>query len=388
MKLLEFQGKDVFRRYGIPVPPTGGAIQKPAQLPAALKRAGKGPWVIKAQVLAGGRGKAGGVKLAKTPKEASEIVKNMLGMRLITPQTGEKGIKVGTVLVDKASDIAREIYFSVVLDRKLGCPTIIASAEGGVEIEHLAHHKPEAILREAVDPVAGLKGYQARRLAFALKIPTPQLGVFVKMATALVKVFMDLDANLVEVNPLIVTAKGELVALDAKVTTDDNALFRQKELADMTDIEATPAEKEAKKVGISFVGLDGTIGCMVNGAGLAMATMDSVHLAGGSPANFLDVGGGANAEQVTRAFQIIMKDKKVKAVLINIFGGIMRCDTIAEGVLAALKKIKLNVPLVVRLEGTNVKEGRALLQKSGLKMTVADSLWDAAQKAVAAAGEN
>ncbi|TBR19774.1 ADP-forming succinate--CoA ligase subunit beta [bacterium] len=388
MKLLEFEGKDVFRRYGLPVPPTGGAIEKPAQLPAALKRAGKGPWVIKAQVLAGGRGKAGGVKIAKTPKEAALIVKNMLGMKLVTPQTGEKGVKVNKVLVDKASDIAREIYLGVVLDRKLGCPLIIASAEGGVEIEVLAHTKPEAILRMPVDATAGLRPYQARQLAFQLRIPADQLGAFVKLAMGMVKIFMDLDANLVEVNPLILTPKGELLALDAKVTTDDNALFRQKELAAKPDLEATPAEKEAKKTGITFIGLDGTIGCMVNGAGLAMATMDSVHLAGGSPANFLDVGGGANAEQVTKAFQIIMKDKKVQAVLINIFGGIMRCDTIAEGVLTALKKIKLTVPLVVRLEGTNVKEGKALLQKSGLKMIVADSLWDAAQKAVAAAGAN
>ena len=388
MKLLEHEGKDVFRRYGIPVPPTGGAIEKPGQLPAALKRAGKGPWVIKAQVLAGGRGKAGGVKIAKTPKEAAEIVKNMLGMRLVTHQTGPKGVKVGKVLIDKASDITREIYLSIVLDRKQGCPVVIASAEGGVEIEELARTKPEAILREAVDPVGGLRAFQARRLAFALRVPADQLGVFVKMAVALARIFLDLDASLVEVNPLIVTPKGELIALDAKVVTDDNALFRQKELAAKPDLEATPAEKEAKRVGLNFIGLDGTIGCMVNGAGLAMATMDSVNLAGGSPANFLDVGGGANAEQVTKAFAIIMRDKKVRAVLINIFGGIMRCDTIAEGVLTALKKIKLTVPLIVRLEGTNVKEGKELLKKSGLKMIVADSLWDGAQKAVAAAGVN
>ena len=388
MKLLEHEGKEIFRRYGIPVPPSGGVITKPAQLSAALKRAGKGPWVIKAQVLAGGRGKAGGVKIAKTPKEASEIVKKMLGMRLITPQTGEKGIKVDTVLVDKASDITREIYISVVLDRKLGCPVVIASAEGGVEIEELAKHKPHAILREPVDPSAGLKAFQARRLAFALRIPPERLSDFTKLAAGLVNVFLGLDASLVEVNPLIITPKNEVIALDAKVITDDNALFRQKDTAAREDHEATPLEKEAKKVGISYIGLDGTIGCMVNGAGLAMATMDSVNLAGGSPANFLDVGGGANVEQVTRAFQIILKDKKVKAVLVNIFGGIMRCDVIAEGVLGALKKVKMGVPLVVRLEGTNVKEGKLLLERSGVKMTVADSLWDAAKKAVAAAGRN
>jgi succinyl-CoA synthetase beta subunit len=386
VKLLEFEAKDVFRKYGIAVPPTGGVIEKTAQLPAALKRAGKGPWVLKAQVLAGGRGKAGGVKIAKTPKDAKEYAEKMIGMKLVTHQTGGKGLLVKQVLVDKASNIARELYFSVVLDRKEGRPVIIASAEGGMEIEELAHTRPEAILKEPVDPVRGLEPYQARKLGFAMGLSADLVSQFVPMATKLVKVFLDLDANLVEVNPLIVTDKGQLVALDGKVATDDNALFRQKDLASRPDPEASPVERQAKKVGISYVGLDGNIGCMVNGAGLAMATMDTVALAGGSPANFLDVGGGANAQQVTSAFQIILKDPKVKAVLVNIFGGIMRCDTIAEGVLAAAKKVKLNVPLVVRLEGTRVQEGKDLLKRSGLKMTLADSLWDAAQKAVAAAG--
>jgi succinyl-CoA synthetase beta subunit len=388
MKLLEYECKDIFREYGIPVPGTGGVIADIKKLPAALKRAGKGPWVLKAQVLAGGRGKAGGVKIAKTPKEAREFAKKMLGMKLVTKQTGKAGLKVKEVLIDSASTIAREIYFSVVLDRREGCPVVMASAEGGMEIEELAVSKPQAILKERINPDTGLTGYQARRLAFAMEIPPKQIRVFVKMATDLVKVFMDYDASLVEVNPLIITGKGELVALDGKIATDDNALFRHPRLAKRKDPEITALEREAKKVGISYIGLDGNIGCMVNGAGLAMGTMDTVALAGGSPANFLDVGGGANTEQVTKAFQIILKDKKVEGVLVNIFGGIMRCDVIAEGVIAAAKKVKLKLPLVVRLEGTNVAEGKALLKKSGLPMQLADSLWDAAQKSVAAVGGN
>ncbi|MEE8424761.1 MAG: ADP-forming succinate--CoA ligase subunit beta, partial [Elusimicrobiota bacterium] len=364
MKLLEYEAKDIFRRVGIPVPPTGGVIRSVGQLPAALKRAGKGPWVLKAQVLAGGRGKAGGVKIVKTPKEAREAAKKMIGMRLVTKQTGAKGLKVSEVLVDKASSIVREIYLSIAMDRKACRPTVIASAEGGVEIEELAHSRPEAIVKEPVDPVRGLEGYQARRLAFALEIPPKLLGAFVGMVTKLARVFLENDASLVEVNPLIITSKGELVALDGKMSTDDNSLFRHAEMAKRRDPGITALEREAKKVGISYIGLDGNIGCMVYGAGLAMGTMDTVSLAGGSPANFLDVGGGANTEQVTRAFQIILKDKKVEGVLVNIFGGIMRCDTIAEGVVAAVKKVKLKIPLVVRLEGTNVAEGKALLKKS------------------------
>ncbi|MFH1723958.1 MAG: ADP-forming succinate--CoA ligase subunit beta [Elusimicrobiota bacterium] len=386
MKLLEYESKNIFRAYGIPVPPTGGVISNVRQLPAALKRAGRGPWVLKAQVLAGGRGKGGGVKIAKTAKEAREVAKKMVGMNLVTHQTGAKGLKVREVLVDKASDIEREIYLSIAMDRREHRPVVIASAEGGVEIETLARTRPSAIVKEPVDPVEGLQGYQARRLAFALDIPAELLGDFVKMATKLVRVFLDIDASLVEVNPLIITPGREIIALDAKIVTDDNALFRHKDLAARKDPEVSALEREAKKIGISYIGLDGNIGCMVNGAGLAMGTMDMVELAGGHPANFLDVGGGANAEQVTSAFQILLKDKKVQAVLVNIFGGIMRCDTIAEGVLAAVKKVKLDIPLVVRLEGTKVEEGRKLLRKSGLKMTLADSPWEAAQKAVAAVG--
>ncbi len=386
MKLLEHEAKAIFRARGIPVPPTGGVIDAPARLVSALKRAGKGPWVLKAQVLAGGRGKAGGVKLAKTPAEAKAAAKAILGMTLVSPQTGPEGVKVREVLVDKATDIARELYLSVVLDRREGRPVVIASAEGGVEIEALAHSRPEAILREAVDPVSGIEDFQSRRLAFKLRLGPELVGPFVRMLRDLVGVFLECDASLVEVNPLVVTKRGGLVALDAKMTLDDNAAFRHKDLA-LQDHESSALEREAKKVGISYIGLDGNIGCMVNGAGLAMGTMDIVSLAGGRPANFLDVGGGANAEQVTRAFRIILKDRRVKAVLVNIFGGIMKCTTIAEGVIAAVKAVGLKVPLVVRLEGTQVEEGKALLSKSGLPLIQADSLWDAAQKAVKAAGK-
>ncbi|HAH04930.1 MAG TPA: ADP-forming succinate--CoA ligase subunit beta [Elusimicrobia bacterium] len=385
MKLLEYEAKRIFETAGIPVPRTGGVITKAAQLPAALRRAGKGPWVLKAQVLAGGRGKAGGVKLVKTPAEAREAAKAMLGMKIATHQTHGSALSVREVLVDQASKIAREIYLSVVLDRREACPVVIASAEGGMQIEELAKSRPEAILRERVDSVRGMEPFQARRLAFRLGVPVSELGSFVRLVSALVRLFVDLDASLVEVNPLILTAEGRLLAIDGKIVVDDNALFRHKELSARKDPEATALEREAKKVGINYIGLDGNIGCMVNGAGLAMGTMDTVALAGGTPANFLDVGGGATAEQVAAAFRIILKDPKVRTILINIFGGIMRCDVIAQGVLEAVKKVKLSVPLVVRLEGTNVAEGRELLRRSGLRMEQAESLWDAAQKAVSAA---
>jgi succinyl-CoA synthetase beta subunit len=386
MKLLEYEAKEIFRRYGVPVPPSGGVIRKTGQLAAALKRAGKAPWVLKAQVLAGGRGKAGGVKLVKNPAEARAAAAKMIGMRMVTHQTQGQSIRVDEVLVAKALDIEREMYLSIVMDRKEGRPVVIASADGGVEIEELARTKPQAILKEPVDPNRGLEGYQARRLAFAMRIPGERLGDFMQMVSRLARIFLELDASLVEVNPLILTPRGELIALDAKIGLDDNGLFRHKEFVERSDPEATGLEAEAKKVGINYIGLDGAIGCMVNGAGLAMGTMDTVSMAGGAPANFLDVGGGANTEQVTKAMQILLKDRKVRAVLVNIFGGIMRCDVIAQGVIAAVKKVKLKVPLVVRLEGTRVEEGKALLKASGIKMELADSLWDAAKKAVAAAG--
>lgn len=384
MKLLEYEGKEIFERYGIPLLKRFGVL-KLGDNPDSLQLDGPGPWIVKAQVLAGGRGKAGGVKLAKTQAEAREITGKMLGMQIITHQTQGKALTVEEVLVEEACLVAREMYISVVLDRKEGCPTIIASAEGGMSIEELAQTHPEKILKVPVDAEAGLPDFQARQLAFDLKIPQKNFTAFTLFAKQLVRVFMECDANLVEVNPLAITRDGRLLALDAKIVTDDNALFRHKEQTDKPDHEASEIEKEAKAIGINYIGLDGDIGCMVNGAGLAMATLDTVKMAGGDAANFLDVGGGATVDQITRAFNIILKDPKVKAVLVNIFGGIMKCDNIAAGVVEASKKVRITVPLIVRLEGTNVKEGREILARSGLKLEQADSLWEAAQKAVAAA---
>ena len=384
MKLLEHEGKEILKARGVPVPPFGGLIKAAAQTAAALKRAGKAPWVVKAQVLAGGRGKAGGIKLAKTPKEAKDLAKAMIGMNLITHQTHGQAIKVKELLIEGGVKIERELYFSVVMDRKNAGPTIIASAQGGMEIETLAEEHPEAIIRMPVDPNVGLRDFMARRLAFQLDIAPTHTAAFVRVAKTLVKAFIELDCSMLEINPLILTPK-DVMALDCKMSTDDNASYRQPELAKLKDHEASALEIEAKAADISYVGLDGTIGCMVNGAGLAMGTMDTIALAGGSPANFLDVGGGANEERVTKALQLILKDKKVRAILINIFGGIVKCDMIAAGVVSALKKIKLKVPLVVRLQGTNVEAGKEILKKSGLSIISADDLWDAAQKAVLAA---
>ncbi|MGD9641897.1 MAG: ADP-forming succinate--CoA ligase subunit beta [Elusimicrobiales bacterium] len=384
MKLLEYEGKEVFERYGIPMLPRCGVLRI-GDSAENLKVDGAGPWVVKAQVLAGGRGKAGGVKLAKTAAEARDLAGQMLGMKIVTHQTQGKALTVEEVLVEHAAGIDREIYISVVLDRKAGAPAIIASAEGGMSIEELAHNSPEKIVRVAVDAESGLLDFQARQLAFDLKIPQKNFCEFTAFARQLVKCFVEMDASLVEVNPLIISKDGRLLALDSKLVTDDNALFRHKDQAAKPDHEATEIEKEARAIGINYIGLDGDIGCMVNGAGLAMATLDTVKMAGGDAANFLDVGGGANVDQVTKAFQIILKDPKVKAVLVNIFGGIMKCDNIAAGVVEASKKVQIKVPLIVRLEGTNVKEGKAILAKSGIKIEQADSLWEAAQKAVAAA---
>ncbi len=384
MKLLECESKDILRGRNVAVPPSGGVIKTLAGLNGALKKAGKGPWVIKAQVLAGGRGKAGGIKLSKTPKEARAAAQSILGMTLSTHQTAGHGIKVDSVLIEGAAKIEREYYFSVVLDRQSAAPVVVASAQGGMEIEALASENPEAILRIPVDPDAGLAAYAARRLAFAMQIPADKIGDFVRMARSLCRIFLDYDLSLLEINPLALTSKG-LSALDAKIVADDNALFRQPELSKLQDHESSALEKAAKKAGISYIGLDGSIGCMVNGAGLAMATMDTIGLAGGSPANFLDVSGSADEERVTKAFTIILKDPKVQAVLVNIFGGIVKCDVIAGGILAALKKVKMRVPLIVRLQGTNVEKGKELLARSNLKLIQADDLWGAAQKAVAAA---
>lgn len=384
MKLLEYESKELFKAHRIPVPPSGGVIRSRTQLPAALKRAGPGPWVVKAQVLAGGRGQAGGIKLARTPGEARDALKAILGMTLVTHQTHGQGLKVREVLIEGGASIEREIYLCVVMDRKAAAPTVMASAQGGMDIEKLAAEKPEAILRETVDPAIGLPDYAARRLAFHLGLPPERVAGFCHIVKSLVWLFLEHDCSLVEVNPLVLTPKG-FCALDGKVVTDDNALFRHPELARRKDPELSVLELAAKKSGLSYIALDGTIGCMVNGAGLAMGTMDTIVLAGGRPANFLDVGGAADEERVTKALQIILKDHKVKAVLVNIFGGIVKCDMIASGILAALKKINMRLPMIVRLQGTNVEKGRELLSQAPVGLVFAQNLWDAAQKAVEAA---
>jgi succinyl-CoA synthetase beta subunit len=386
MKLHEYQAKERLAAAGVPV--QGGLVaDKATQVPAILKKLGKGPWVVKAQAHTGGRGKGGGIKLAKTPKEALGAAKKIIGMTLVTHQTGPSGLKVRQALICKAADLEREIYAAVVMNRKASRPTLMVSAEGGMDIETLAATAPEKILRIDLDPVRGIEPFQARQAAFFAGLTGDLFGPAVKVFTGLAKTFLAEDAGLVEINPLaVVKGKGgkpELLAVDAKIVTDDNAEFRHAELAAQNDqSDLSPAEKRAKKTGLSYIQLDGDIGCLVNGAGLAMGTMDIIKLHGGEPANFLDVGGGANVDQVTEAFRIILSDKKVKAVLVNIFGGIMRCDVIAQGVIEAVKKVGLDRPLVVRLEGNRVEEGRKLLAASGLKLVAASDLTDAAKKAV------
>jgi succinyl-CoA synthetase beta subunit len=388
MKLYEHQAKTVYAQYRIPKP-DGEAISDLKQLPAVLKKLGKGPWAIKAQILAGGRGKAGGVKLVKTPAEAKEFAKGLLGKNLVTHQTGPKGEKVAALLIEKSlPKIAREMYVSVLLDRKISAPVMIASKTGGMDIETLAKENPSAILRFAIDPVERLPLYRARLIAKELGLTGKSIAEGAVLLSRLVELFFGIDANLVEINPLAVTEDGSLMALDGKMATDDNALYRH---ADQTAWKAlTPqpaAERQAAKANISYIKLDGSIGCLVNGAGLAMATMDIIKLHGGEPANFLDVGGGANAKQVTEAFKIILSDKNVKGILVNIFGGIMRCDVIAEGVIAAVKQVKLNVPLVVRLQGTKAEEGKTLLANSKLPLMAASELGEAAKLIVEAVGK-
>jgi len=341
--------------------------------------------VVKAQIHAGGRGKGGGVKLAKDPDDAFDLAKKILGMTLVTPQTGPGGRVVHKVLIEEALDIDRELYLGVTLDRSRGLPVMMASRSGGMEIEEVAEKDPKAIVREAIDP-SGMFPFQARRLAFALGLSGESFRKGVAFMQALFRAYMETDASLAEINPLLVTKQGDVLALDAKMNFDDNALFRHPEIREMRDLsEEDPLEVEASRFGLNYVKLDGNVGCMVNGAGLAMGTMDLVKLAGGEPANFLDVGGGANEEQVKNAFRIILSDPNVKAILINIFGGIMRCDIIANGVVAAVREMGLSIPVVVRLEGTNVDQGKAILRDSGLKITPADGLADAAKKVVEAA---
>jgi succinyl-CoA synthetase beta subunit len=386
MKVHEFQAKSLLARYGVAIP-KGDVADTPEAAREIAKRLG-GAAVVKAQIHAGGRGKGGGVKVAKDADQAFDHARAILGMTLVTPQTGPAGRVVRKVLVEEALDLDRELYLGVTLDRSRSLPVVIASRSGGMEIEEVAAKDPAAVVREPVDPFLGLFPYQARRLAFALGLSGDAFREGVSLLQALFRAYVDTDSTLAEVNPLLVTRAGHVLALDAKMTFDDNALFRHPDIRDMRDLaEEDPLEVEASKFGLNYIKLDGSVGCMVNGAGLAMATMDLVKLAGGEPANFLDVGGGANEEQVKNAFRIILSDANVRAILINIFGGIMRCDVIAKGVVAAVREMGLSLPVVVRLEGTNVDEGKRILRESGLAVTPAEGLADAAQKAVAAAAQ-
>jgi succinyl-CoA synthetase beta subunit len=370
---------------GVPVP-RGEVIYSATEAADVARRLGTSVVVVKAQIHAGGRGKGGGVKLAKSPEEAQELAKQMLGMTLVTHQTGPEGKKVGRVLIEEGLQIARELYLSILIDRAAGAPVVIASAAGGMDIEEVAAKEPEKILNEVINPGTGVLPFQARKLAFGMGLDGAAANKFTKVLDAIYKTFVETDASMIEINPLILTKGGDLLALDAKVTFDDNALYRHKDLAEFRDLtEEDPLEVEASKFSLNYIRLDGNIGCMVNGAGLAMATMDIIKLAGGEPANFLDVGGGANAEQIKNAFRILMADKNVKAVLINIFGGILRCDILAQGVVAAVKELGVPVPIVIRMEGTNVEEGKRMLKESGLNFTTADSMGEAAEKVVALA---
>jgi succinyl-CoA synthetase beta subunit len=384
MKIHEYQAKALLARYAVPVP-RGKVAFTVDEAEAAAREIG-GSVVVKAQIHAGGRGKGGGVKIAKDVSEARGFAEKMLGMTLVTHQTGPEGREVKRLLVEETLPIERELYLGIVLDRILGKPVFMASAAGGMDIEEVAAKTPEQILKEPIDPAAGLAAFQARKLAFGIGIPAASVNAAVQTITALARAYVDLDASLAEINPLILTKDGRVIALDAKINLDDNALYRHKDLIELRDLnEEDPLEVEASKFGLNYIKLDGTVACMVNGAGLAMATMDIIKYAGGSPANFLDVGGGANAEQIKNAFHILISDQSVKAVLINIFGGILRCDTLATGVVAAARELHLEIPIVVRMEGTNVERGREILKESGLNFTVADGMKDAAEKVVALA---
>jgi succinyl-CoA synthetase beta subunit len=392
MNIHEYQAKELLQKFNVAT--TRGRVAATLDEAEQIARElGDIDIVVKAQIHAGGRGKGtfkngfkGGVHVRKTPHEIREVAEKMLGQILVTHQTGPDGRKVNKVLVAESANIAREIYFAVLLDRATAAPVIVASTEGGVEIESVAAKSPEKIIREPINPLAGLRPYQARKLAKQLGFESSQLKNASKLFEGLYRTFIAYDCSMVEVNPLVVTKNGEVLALDAKFNFDDNALYRHPEIAAMRDIaEEDPREVEASKHGLNYIGLDGNIACLVNGAGLAMATMDIIKFYGGEPANFLDVGGGATEEQVTEAFKILIADKKVKAILVNIFGGIMKCDVIAEGIINAAKTVKLSVPLVVRLEGTNVERGKQLLKESGIELIAADDLADAAQKVVEAA---
>ena len=386
MKIHEYQAKAILARHGVPVP-RGEVAFAAADVAAIAKRLGTSVVVVKAQIHAGGRGKGGGVKLARSPQDAEKLARTMIGMTLVTHQTGPEGRVVRRVLIEEGLQMQRELYLSIVLDRAAGRPVLMASAAGGMDIEEVAEKTPEKIVRVHVNPGVGVVPFEARQLGFGIGLDAPQVNKFVKVVSSLYEAYLATDASLVEINPLVVTASGDLLALDAKMAFDDNALYRHPDLREMRDTgEEDPLEIEASKFSLNYIHLDGNIGCMVNGAGLAMATMDIIKLSGGEPANFLDVGGGANAEQIRNAFKILMSDKNVQAVLINIFGGILRCDVLAQGVIAAVKELGVRVPIIIRMEGTNVDEGKRLLKESGLNFTTADSMDEAAEKAVLLAG--
>ena len=383
MNIHEYQAKGLLAGYGVAVPRGGVAytVKEAEKVARDLKGS---VWVVKAQIHAGGRGKGGGVKVVKSIKEVASTAKDILGMQLVTPQTGPEGKEVKRIYAEEGCDIARELYLGVLIDRVTSRVTVMASTEGGMEIEEVAAKTPEKIIKVAIDPATGMQPYHARELAFGLGLEGDQIRNGVKFMMALYEAFMGLDCSLAEINPLVVTGSGDVIALDAKMNFDDNALFRHGNVAELRDeAEEDPAELEASKHDLNYIKLDGNIGCMVNGAGLAMATMDIIKLYGGSPANFLDVGGGATRERVTTAFKLILSDPNVEGILVNIFGGIMRCDVIAEGVVSAAREVSLHVPLVVRLEGTNVELGKKILNESGLSIVSADNLDDAAKKIVA-----
>jgi succinyl-CoA synthetase beta subunit len=387
MNIHEYQAKSLMARFGVAVP-RGAVAYTPSEAEEAAKSLGGSIWAVKAQIHAGGRGKAGGIKLARNLAEVREAATNLLGRVLVTHQTGPQGKEVKRVYVEGGCDIARELYLGILIDRSSSRVVVMASTEGGTEIETVAAKAPEKIIRVVIDPASGLMPHHARRIVYGLGLEGDQVSPATKFIAAMYRAFIELDASVVEINPLVVTKTGEVMALDAKMNFDDNALFRHKDVEALRDeSEEDPAELEATKHGLNYIKLDGNIGCMVNGAGLAMATMDIIKLYGGAPANFLDVGGGATRERVTTAFKLILSDPHVEGILVNIFGGIMRCDVIAEGVVAAAKEISLGVPLVVRLEGTNVELGKKILRESGLPIVSADNLADAAEKIVKAVKE-
>ncbi len=386
MKIHEYQAKAILAKFGVPTP-RGEVVFKKEDAEGVATRLGTPVVVVKAQIHAGGRGKGGGVKLAKSPAQAGELAGQILGMKLVTPQTGPEGRLVRRLLIEEGLDIKRELYLSILVDRVAEAPVFMASAAGGMEIEEVAKEHPEAILGETIHPATGLQAYQVRDLVFGLGLPAEMVKVAQPFFQSLYRAFLETDASLLEINPCVVTGDGRLVALDAKVNFDDNALYRHPEFADLRDLdEETPLEVEASKFKLNYIQLEGNVACMVNGAGLAMATMDIIKLSGGSPANFLDVGGGASEEQVRNAFKILLSDPNVRAVFVNIFGGILRCDVLAGGVVKAARELGIRVPVVVRLEGTNVEEGQRILRESKLNFTVASGMKDGAEKVVKLAG--